>query len=77
MIFCNVTGIISAGPRLSGLEGLSFVTVCAENGVPFAAADRLGAATGQQVLVCQGPGAQAVLCGRCPLDAAVIAIVQP
>lgn len=75
MILCKVSGAVTASTMENGLEDLGFALLSREDGTTFVAADRLGAALGSQVLVCQGEAAQAVLGAKAPIDAVVIGVV--
>ncbi|MCD7859304.1 MAG: ethanolamine utilization protein EutN [Firmicutes bacterium] len=55
-------------------EGLQFLEISTE-GRTLVAADRLGAKSGDKVLVLSGPGA-ARLWQELPVDAAVVAVVE-
>ncbi|MCD8051159.1 MAG: ethanolamine utilization protein EutN [Clostridiales bacterium] len=75
MMICKVTGVVTAPTHVSALDGAALVLAKVPGGGTLVAVDPLGAAVGSHVLVCQGEAAQAVLGGRCPVDAAVTGIV--
>lgn len=75
MILCKVTGIVTASTLLPALNGIAFVLVQKEEGGTLVAADTLGARVGNHVVICQGETAQALVGGKCPVDAAVTGIV--
>lgn len=76
MILGNVTECLECHGRLNELDGLHFVEIQQADGTLFAAADTMGAKPGQRVMVCQGEAAQCLLGRRCPLDAAVVAVLS-
>lgn len=67
----QVTGTVSAKKRLSALDELSLIELRDETGCTLVAADLLGAAPGEQVIV-STTGAQAVLGTNLPVDALVL-----
>lgn len=84
MRFARVRGIAWPARKAEGIEGTRIILVSpigAADEEILAAADPLQAGVGDYVLITEGQAAAAVLQpGRpdaCPLDTAVVAIVQP
>lgn len=74
MIIGKVIGVIRADRRERSLQGQNFLAVQAE-GQLLAAANLVGAATGDRVLLVTGPAA-ARFSMEAPVDAAVVAIAD-
>lgn len=74
MLSGKVTQVLTVPRRLEGLEGLSLVQVQTQ-GALLTAADALGAAPGEQVVVSQGPAARAAFGTNCPADAVVVCVL--
>ncbi|MCI8524680.1 MAG: EutN/CcmL family microcompartment protein [Oscillospiraceae bacterium] len=70
-----VTGAVWSTKKASGLTGLPLLEVSAAGGV-VVAADLVGAGIGEQVLLSFG-GAARLAHPEAPVDAAVIAILDP
>ena len=71
----NVIGAIWATRKAECLQGQTFLVV-ESDGEHIVAADRVGAGTGDRVLVITGSVA-ARFCMEAPIDAAVVAILDP
>lgn len=67
----KVTGTVAVRKRLSALEELSLVDLEDDAGCALVAADLLGVAPGDQVIV-STTGAQAILGANLPVDALVL-----
>ena len=74
MLSGKVTQVLPALRRLEALEGLALVQVQTQNTL-LTAADSLGAAPGQQVVLSQGPAARAAFGTNCPADAVVLCVL--
>ena len=70
----NVIGTVRAARRAACLEGQTFLLVRAGN-EELVAADRVGAAIGDSVILATGSTA-ARYCMDAPVDAAVVAVVE-
>ena len=85
MRLARVKGITWPARKIDGIEGTRIVLVSpagSDNETEIlAAADPLQAGVGDYVLITEGPPAAAVLqpgnVDTCPLDTAIVAIVQP
>lgn len=75
MNVATVIGTIRLGPRMASLERQRFLLVDWD-GRQIAAADQVVAKAGDRVLLATGPAALRC-CMESPLDAAVVAIVEP
>ena len=71
----TVTGSVWATRKAQCLQGQTFLVVQTAEG-DLVAADRVGAGPGDRVLLLTGSAAQR-LCMDAPVDAAVVAIVDP
>jgi ethanolamine utilization protein EutN len=80
MRICRVIGHIWSTKKEVSLEGLKFMVVRekdAPEGVPFVAADLVGAGAGEEVLVVSGSTARfAVKNNNAPIDAAIVGIID-
>lgn len=76
MILCKVTAPLDCSALFHQLDGTALVQLRTQDGSTLAAADPLGAKTGDRVAVCLGDAAQCVLGHHCPVDAAVIAVLN-
>jgi microcompartment protein CcmK/EutM len=78
----RVIGSVVATTRSDGLTGrpLRLVSPASEsnetNGQPFVAVDRVGAGTGELVLVARGSAARLAVADEVEVDAAIVAIVE-
>ncbi len=77
MVLGVVTGCVWATKKAPGLGGLALLLVAREDGgPPFAAADTLGAGPGDRVLAAFGGAARQAAGRDCPVDAAIVGIVD-
>jgi ethanolamine utilization protein EutN len=80
MQICTVIGHVWSTKKEPSLEGLKFMVVRekeAPGGVPFVAADLVGAGEGEEVLVVAGSTARyAVKNNDAPIDAAIVGIID-
>lgn len=75
MIAGNVTQVLPAGRLHQSLEGLTLVQVDTGSGA-VTAADSLGAAPGERVVLSQGSAVQAALGTNCGADALVVCVLE-
>ena len=71
----TVTGAVWSSRKAACMAGQTFLVVRTPEG-EFVAADQVGAGTGDRVLVITGSVA-ARFCMEAPIDAAVVAILDP
>lgn len=80
MQICKVVGHIWSTKKEASLEGLKLMVVRerdAPGGLPFVAADLVGAGEGEEVLVVSGSTARyAVRNNNAPIDAAIVGIID-
>ena len=75
MIIGTVTGSVGASRKAQCLQGQTFLGVQTRRG-QVVAADQVGAGTGDKVLLVTGTVASR-FCMEAPVDAAVVAILDP
>lgn len=82
MIVGEVIGNVWATRKEDQLRGLTFLVIEAESGTKAAqgerivAVDRIGAGTGDKVLITRGSAASRITGEALPIDAAVIGIID-
>ena len=83
MIICKVVGNVWATKKEESLVGMKLMVVqeldeqLQINGVPFVAADAVGAGVGEQVLVVSGSTARVAAGGNhLPVDTAIVGIID-
>lgn len=77
MIIATVEGNLWSTKKDDRLGGVKFMVVKSEDyNVTFVAADRIGAGEGDRVLVSFGGSARIAEHENCPIDAAIIGIID-
>jgi microcompartment protein CcmK/EutM len=75
MISGEVTQVLTVGRQLRAMEGLTLVRVRTQTG-SITAADSMGVAPGEQVVMSQGAAAQAAFGTNCPADTVVLCVLH-
>lgn len=77
MLRATVTGKVWATRKAEGLSGVPLLVAKTPKGTAFLCADCVGAGEGEEVLVATGSAARLAAGEHVPVDAAIIAILDP